>query len=213
MNRFNVFVIYVFLTTISVTVAAQNLEEEWYRGKLYLANGEKIEGYLQYNLDKNYLVIKQGNRVKAYNAQQIESFEYLDHIQSRLRSFYSILHKDKRKKQHGFFELLKQGDLTLLTREYFLLTKRSFLRPFSSKSRTYGEDMIQKDEYFVLDQQQKLIPFHGTKKQLISLMQDDYEVIDNYIKSENLQLESRVDVLKLFYFYNNLKELQAQGEK
>jgi hypothetical protein len=196
------------LTTSNLTSIGQDLDNEWFRGKLYLANGETVEGLLQYDLDKDYLIIKKANRVKAYNAQQVEYFDYVDHVQNRLRSFYSLVYKAKHRKKHMFFELLKMGELSLLSREAWFVDSRPFTRSFYFPGR-YTSDLVLKEAYYILDKNQHIQPFNGVKSQLLDLMQDNYEAMDKYIRSEKLQMDRRADLLKIFYYYDNLKELQA----
>ena len=211
MNRLRAYLVFVLLLIFSFKGIGQELESEWFEGELFLTNGEIIEGLLQYDLDKDCLIVKNANRVKAYNAQQIESFDYLDHTQIRLRSFYSLVHKVKQRKKHMFFELLKQGELTLLSIDAWFVNSIPFTRSSNLPARFTG-DLVLKEEYYILDKNHNIQPFTGIKNQLLDLMKDNYEEMENYIRTQKLQVDRRADLLKIFYYYENLKVLQAKEE-
>ncbi|MDO1448930.1 hypothetical protein Q0590_21815 [Rhodocytophaga aerolata] len=188
---------------------AQELDKEWFSGKIYLVNGGMIEGLLQVDLQKDFILVKKANRLQTFNAQQVEYVDYVDHVESRIRSYYSLIHRVKHREKHMFFELLKQGDVSLLSREKYVTDYGNLNRSFYSSSRSRNEP-VPKEEYYILDKNNRLQLFTGEKNQLLTIMQDNHKAMEKFISSEKLQMDRRVDLLKIFYYYHHLKELQVK---
>lgn len=183
------------------------IKDWWHYGSLYLVNGDTKEGYMQYDTDLNYLLIKQNRAIMAYNPQQVASYEIYDLEQKQHRLFYSLPYQDKNRKTHQFFELIKEGELILLSRETWI----AHMRPADPLAGNFNQvpfdtELVKGDQFYILQNNNKLIRFWGNKKELLALMEDRAGEVENFIHNQKLDLNRRNDLVRVLHFYEELKQ-------
>jgi hypothetical protein len=84
-----VWIIIVCLSAVESSLWANNATQ-WNRGGLVFRNGVEWEGELNFNWIAQVVQCRQGGTIKAYAANQIQSFTYYDNQQDIIRKFVSL---------------------------------------------------------------------------------------------------------------------------
>lgn len=198
------FMLIVWLVVAGGTSRAAN-PPIWDRGELILSDGTVLAGELAYNWKAEIVCYKQGDVVKAYSAQQVNSFKYFDRQQNSLRKFVT-LHLPVKPTQHrpSLVEEYVSGPLMVYRR---LRQPREILRLSRLIAYQTEADLI-KDidnfEYFVADGRAfiNLVDFN---RSLWPQMRENYRsTLQEYIARRSLDLNSTVARLMLINQYNYL---------
>jgi hypothetical protein len=184
------------------------LVDKWYSGRIFLKNGDTKSGLIAYDADRGFTLLKEGQKIKAFNVRQVESFEIMDFETHTFRWFYSLPYQERGKKNELFFELLVDaGKLALLSRETLVNVNDS-----GEGQRFHWESFTATgDIFYLLDKNTasvSLLP--GNADRLQEFIGENKEVIQHYIKAHKLDLASRKDLIKLFYYVRTLQ--QEEGE-
>ena len=71
-----------------------------------------------------------------------------------------------------------------------------------SFSNNYGYVNKVKYDYFFLTDDGKIHRFKGKKKEILSLMQDKYSVMKEYISKNKISLKKMSDIARVVNYYN-----------
>lgn len=192
-----------FIAFNSLTVQAQEWPFElWHDGKIVLASGDTLKGLVKYDLQQDLVQYnaQRGNIVEVYTARKVLFFEIFDTTVDKYRNFFSLLYNATTGyKTPVFFELLAEGQMTLLSREN--LEYRTYSSPyyFGSYSR---QVLVYK--YYLLDEKGVIAEFIGKKSDLLQLMGRKAEVVEDFIRQNKLKIEERDDFMKVVMYYNSL---------
>jgi hypothetical protein len=221
MNRLYITLLSLFIAP--VLLHANNNPDYWYRGTVYLTNGESLDAMLQHDQKKDYLLVMQESGIKAYNAGQIDSYEVFDPVSRDHRTFYPLPFSERRRQRYQFFELLQPGELVLLARETERIQDRfmpsrfhggmihqpgmfhhpgMFHQPFTH--------IVKVDEFYVLDKKKRMHRFDGSKKELLALMADKAGSIEEFIRSKKLNLHDKTHLKAIFRYYNTLQMMEEK---
>lgn len=80
----------IALLCTAVSCVWANDSTMWHQGRLVLLNGTELQGELNYNWVAQIVQCQQGPIIKAYSANQIQVFTYLDEQASTFRKFVAI---------------------------------------------------------------------------------------------------------------------------
>ncbi len=185
----------------------------WHSGKVYLADGEIIEGMLKYDLEKN-LVKVQTETLKTFSAVSINHFELFDQQFGGVRVFYSLPYSASSSyKVPVFFELLFDGEnMTLLCREYIKMENPGMnnmawadmhMGPMWGPP-VPGLNRLAFKFYFLSGKD--ILEFNQRKRELLELMDDKSPEIQLFMKKNRLSHEKRGDLLRITAYYNQLKQ-------
>jgi hypothetical protein len=185
-----------------VAVFAQQWSfEYWHDGKAVLESGDTLKGRIKYEIDKDLIQVDVKGSMQSLTSRKVVYYEIFDAVSGRYRQFYSIpFSLSGGYKTPTFFELLSEGKLTLVARE--ALENRSYNTGY------YGYGTINRlvlvDKYFVLNEQGDINPFSGKKNELLELMKNREDEIKRFIRTSNVNLERKSDVVRTFAYYNAL---------
>ncbi|PIY07536.1 MAG: hypothetical protein COZ18_16935 [Flexibacter sp. CG_4_10_14_3_um_filter_32_15] len=205
---FYVSVLVGILQMIVGTVMAQNFSKEyWHKGEVYLFTEESIKGSIRYDLDQNNITIRTpDNKLRSYNASQVEQFWIEDELQKRVRYFYALpqVTKDDYRVLY-FFELLTEGKITLLCRENFVVKQAGYYSPYMWGGWTNGGSyVVQEDDYFLLNNEGNVVDVEEDREAIMNLFGKKKEVMELYLIDHDNKLRSREDLLKLIRYYNEV---------
>jgi hypothetical protein len=175
--------------------------EYWHEGKAVLESGDTLKGKIKYEIDKDLIQVDSKGTLQSLTSRKVVFYEIFDAISGRYRQFYSIPFSfNGGYKAPVFFELLSEGKLTLLAKE--ALESRNY----SSGYYGYGtvSRVVLVDKYFVLDQKGEINSFSGKKNDLLTLMENRDEEVKKYMRSANVSLERKSDMVRTFAYYNAL---------
>jgi len=208
-----------FLTTILFTLSllttqAQTFSQEvWYDGKVVLDTEDTLVGNVRFDLADNLLQLETAGGLKAYTSRNVIAFEINDEVNKMIRKYYSLPYGiASNYKVPVFFELLTQGDLTLLCREK-LVTETAPIYGYNPYGYGYGmgrpnyygtRNRIAFDFYFGYPNG-NIKSFLGNKKDFFYLVKDHQQDIKEFVREQKLRYNDRNDLTKIVSYYNYLK--------
>jgi hypothetical protein len=194
-------IIAVYLIFLYSVVSAQVFPSElWHEGKLVLVSEDTLKGKLKYDFVKDLVQIEVDGRTLTYSTKNIFYFEIFDVTSESYREFYVLPYGlVSSYKTPTIFEVLVEGSLTLLSREY-IMTKH-IQNPYSYGS--YTQEVLAYD-YFFLDRRGNITKYTMKKKDLYEVLAKRRSQIDEYIKANRLHHDRRNDLVRIISFYNAL---------
>lgn len=187
---------------LCITASAQQWSfEYWHDGKAVLESGDTLRGRIKYEIDKDLIQVDVKGTLQSLTSRKVLFYEISDAVSGRYRQFYSIPFSfTGGYKTPSFFELLTEGKLTLLSKE--ALENRSYNTGYYA----YGtiSRLVLVEKYFVLDEKGNVAPFSGKKSELLEIMHNKDDEIKRFIKSNDINMERRLDVVRTFAYYNAL---------
>jgi len=190
-----------FLAFILKVALAQTFPSEmWHEGKLVLANDEVKSGMIKYDQIKGVVQVKSGGKILTYSAKGIFHFEIYDILSESHREFYVLPYGlVSNYKAPVIFEVLVEGVLTLLSREYVVI--KSVQDPYSLGS--YSREVLVYD-FFFLDKNGNITKYTMKKKDLLRAVSNRQNQVNEFMKANRLHHDRRNDLVRVIAFYNAL---------
>lgn len=187
---------------IAGTASAQKWPFElWHEGKIVLVTGDTLQGSVKYDLMQDLVQFDHPNTpAEVFTPRKVLYFEIYDKTVNRYRSFFALpYHATTGYRTSIFFELIEEGDMTLLSRE--VLEYRTYNSPyyFGSFSR-----QVLVNKYFFLEEDGAIVEFEGNRSDLLALMGNKAESVEKYIKQNRLRFEEKYDLAQIVAYYNSL---------
>lgn len=196
----------IFLTfTFYLTGLAQQFPSDlWHEGKLVLANEDEYEGLLKYDLDRGIVQVEQGEKIFTFSSQSIFYFTIYDATVEARREFYVLPYAMvSNYKAPVIFEVLVEGNITLLCRERIASKNVTTTNPYYLNTPTYQQDVLVYDYYF-LDREGNITPYNFKKKELLQAVRKRQSQVMEFIKKNRLKFDRRTDLVRIIAFYNAL---------
>ncbi len=194
------------LTIICLSIAIQATAQDWafelwHEGKIVLESGDTLRGQVKYDLQQDLIQYKKGQSIaQAFTARKVLYFEIFDSSIRKYRQFFSLPYATNTDyKAPVFFELLAEGDLTLLCRE--ALEYRTYSSPYMVGSYTR---LVLVNSYFLLKENGSIEPLEIKRAELLNLMEKKSDKVENYMKDNRLKVDDKYDLVQIVKFYNNL---------
>ena len=191
---------------VNFQASAQEFPSDfWHNGKLVLVSGDTLDGKLKYDLARDLVQIEIDNKIATFGAKKAHYFEIFDVTTDSYRHFYSIPYATTPGyKIPIFFEVVLEGKLTLLCREY--LTKQtSHYNNYYWTGNTYSRTVLAYQYYF-LSSEGAISSFTGKKREILDIMRDRQSQIKQFIKKYNLKIDQKGDLARITAYYNGLVE-------
>ena len=191
-----------FFLLITGIVQAQFPSELWHEGKVVLLQGDTLKGAIKYDLERDIIQLNDAKTIEAYSARKVLYFNLFDETVNRYRQFYAIPYQVTIDyKTPVLFEVLYEGKLTLLAREYIMLETSNFSPSFSSSS--FSRPVLRYNFYF-LDATGNILFYGGNKKELLAYMKKYDNEMTEYIKRNRLHYNDKNDIIQIVKYYNQL---------
>lgn len=187
--------------------APAKVEGDVYLNKTYnlsafqLYDDKILEGYvakLDLELNEFDLVTAQG--IKVLKGKQVKSFIFVDSL-TRLQSNYVNTREWKiagDEPIEGFFQILSEGELTLVKRSDVIFKKADFHPALNVGNKDHR--YIKKESlYYIRDGVATPLP---SKKNLLKLFGNREKEINNYAAEKSLRLTKEDDLKIIFNYYN-----------
>lgn len=206
--------IYTCLLICISTIAATSLvhaqsgyaSDNWYRGSIILAEGDSLSGELHYDLQNNLVQLNAGNVIKAYSARQVWSFSFYDPDLMADRQFYALPYTvESNYKAPVLFELLTEGDISLLAREKLVTENVPQYGYGGFGNYSYLRTRIRRD-YFMGFANGNIKNYDGTKKDLLYLLRDHASEVKKFINAHRFRYDDKRDLIQIINYYNSLKK-------
>ncbi|QCK14948.1 hypothetical protein [Mangrovivirga cuniculi] len=203
--RLAVIIFFGFLFTSNSLFAQQFPSETFHPGTAILEGDKRVSGKLKYDLENNIIQVINKGVVQTYTSQKVVFFIIEDQILGITRKFYSLPYEKNNYRAMMFFELLVEGDLTLLGREY--IDTRTTTSNNSFYYRSYWvESYVLRTNFYFLRKGGDINFFTPKKRELFDVMADKSEEIKQYIKKRKFDIDRPDDLIDITKFYNNLNE-------
>lgn len=175
--------------------------ELWHEGKVVLSSADTIHGFIKYDLHQDIVQFTDiRKRVELYTAQKVLFFEIFDQTVKRYRRFYTLPYNTSTGyRAPVFFELLEEGPLTLLAREY--LEYERYSSPYFVGS--YTRPVLEHKFYF-LTEDGDIQEFSGKWNDLLALMGKRSKEVETYARDNRLKIDEKLDFARIIDYYNSL---------
>lgn len=192
-----------FFTVVStLSIAQRNWPSElWHDGKVVLLEGDTLKGLVKYDFQLNTVqFVINDRKAEIFHARKVLYFEIFDETVHRYRKFFVLPYSNPSNyKAPAFFELLVEGKITLLSREF--LEYRTYSSAFYGGS--YSR-LVQTYDYFLLKEDGTIEDFKGSKNDLLALMGNKGKEVEKYVKANRLDFDEKYDIARIVAYYNSL---------
>lgn len=197
----NLLLIFGFLLASNLASAQVWPFELWHEGKLVLTSGDTLRGMLKYDLQQDLVQYTLNNSApEAFTARKVLFFEIYDTSVNRWRRFYALPYASSPGyKTPVFFELLEEGKMTLLARE--------FLEYRNSGSMYIASRLVLSHKYFFMKENGDIEEFNGGRGDLLDKMGKHSEKVEKFIRANRLRFEYKEDFTRIVDYYNSLFEV------
>lgn len=195
---------FILFCLIGLPVSAQQFAYElWHEGKLILDSGDTLRGSIKYDLQNDLIQYqsKSDTKLESYTARKVVFFEIYDQTVTRYRTFYSLPYTTAGQyKAPLFFELLEEGKLTVLCREFLeYRTTNSTFYYYGTYTR-----LVLINRYFILKENGEIEEFRGKKNDWYELMRGRENEVQKFVKANRLDLDEKYELAKAVNYYNSL---------
>ena len=208
-------ILFFLFVSINNLFAQELPSKVFHQGYVVRNDGDTIRGKLKYDFESNLIQLKLvDGRTISLSSQQILNLSFHDQFFHRLRTFYSIPYALSNNVQNLiFFEILSEGPITLMTREYILIRNNNdFNSPFYNAANAHrlGSNGITSREvltydYYFLTKEGEIIEYQKKKKQFLEIFRKHEKKIMELVKKENMRFDRQGDLVSLTNYYNFLE--------
>ncbi|GEM_PF-2844714 len=212
----------LFILIISFQIANAQLfvSDHWNYGEVVMNDGDIIKGMVSFDLNENIIQIKKKEIVKTYNSNQFQSFNIKIYSMDTVfrRDFYSVPFRvNTGYNRPRIFELLYQGELNLLAREYLVISdvrRKDRYQPLTVTNRRFNvpNPAYYKTAYlmapranldfnlFLVDGKGRIFELPQKPSEILKVFDDLGYDLKSYAKKEKLQLRRVDDVMALLKY-------------
>lgn len=185
------------------TLGDYYLDNKWNKGTIMLEGTETlIEGYpLKYDLKSQTVEISTKNGIKLLDTKKIASLVWIDSLLGVPRYFVNAgKFKEEEVPLTGLLQVIVDGKKPLIAKTTILVKKPDYVPALDVGSR---DTKISKKQTYYLSDQGNLIKITG-KKKLLPFFGENAREVDNFIKTNNIDLREEAGLKRTFEFYNGL---------
>ncbi len=200
----------IFLSILYIgllpAVNAQDLPNQmWHPGQIVLDEGDTLKGQIQYDFKTNLIQLSFDNKIKTFSSQQVLFMSFHCQFFKRFRYVYSIPYRLKGSMTVPvFFEILSEGRLTLMAREYVVVENvNRYASPYRSLNFGGTREILTYDYYFLTDNGDINL-YQEKKKDLLPYFGLHEDEMERYIKKNRLKVDKQKDLVRIVNYYNEL---------
>lgn len=171
------------------------LDENWQEGEALLLDGSEMKGNFRYNIYKQKMEAISEEDTFAF-AKPCE-LEYISIGDSRF--IYATFIRPEGEVSNTWFEVLCEGECTLLLRRYIKF------RVTDGDDDPSDDQLYRLEAYYTKKGDGELERLLVSKKELLEIMNDHESQISSYIKQNKIKVKEREDLMRLFAYYNSLE--------
>jgi len=213
MRRIKYLLILLILVCVLPAAAQSFPQENWYVGSVTLSNGEQKEGTIKYDLETNSIQLQWNNKIETYHASQFITFSIYLEEEELYRNFYVLpLANTSGYKRPTIFELILEGEISLLAREYIATRNNaannsfygSRFGAFNNPFPTTFTTQYLAFKLYLVDKKANITELNNNRKEVIAAFGDHQKELKKYIKEENIKMDRVADVAQLVNYFNQL---------
>lgn len=190
-------------------VSSQDLPNDmWHPGMIVLDSEDTLRGRIQYDFESNLLQYTVDDRIRTFSSQNVLYFSFHCQFFKRYRYVYSLPYQLKgRMNTPIFFEILAEGKITLMTREYVVLERSNrFGNPMYNSSRGFGGREILTYDYFLLTENGDISKYSEKRKDIYPYFGRLEAPMKDYIKDKKLRIDRQADLIRIINHYNQISK-------
>ena len=193
----------LFMMTVFVANGQTFPSEVWHEGKLVTIDEDTLRGKIKYDLENDLIQIESNQNLYTFASRKIFYFEIFDELYENYRHFYAIPYETSANyKVPILFELLYEGNLSLLCREYIATENIPTYNPYGGRSNFSTFKLAYR--YYFLHADGTITEFYLKKKELLEIMRSKSSQIKQFIRNNNLDVDKRGDLVRITAYYNSL---------
>lgn len=180
----------------------------FYEGELVLEDGTELNGLLSYDMSSDAVVLDRGDgKQHSYHAYQIHHFRFEDNKIKALRTFYALpIANASTYESIRLFEVLYEGQLTLLARERMPVTETTENQEAADSQRALDSRLEMPFEFYFLKDGGTLTRFNPGQSKLLNFMDWRYREVKKYMRKHKLKEEYIADLVRITAYYNALED-------
>ncbi len=188
------------LLIVCLSAEAQQFPFElWHEGKIVTEQGDTLKGLVNYNMQTDLLQLQANRKLESFTARKVLYCEIFDATVKRYRQFFSLPYAlSGEYKAPVFFELLCEGKITLLTREY--LEYRTFTYGYGFGSYTR---LVLVQRYFLLKENGNVEEFRGKRGDWLDMMKSRADDVSKFAKQNRLSFDEKYELSQIIDYYNS----------
>ena len=195
----------VFFTIGSRSIAQDLPTEIWHEGVLILVNEDTLKGKLKYDMVRGLVQIETSGKTYTHGAKRIFYFKIYDETIESHREFYVLPYGlITSYKAPVIFEVLVEGNLSLLSREYITTKNVQSSNPYNMGGYQGFQKEVLVYDYFFLDRSGNITAYNMKKKELLAAVAKRQSQVSEYMRSTKLRFDRRNDLIRIIAFYNAL---------
>jgi hypothetical protein len=163
----------------------------WYKGKISTESGKDMEFLMAFNMQKNELYIVEDVKKDAITIKP-EAFTIQGHHFSKFENaYYEIVHISKN---------------TLLKEYSCVLHSSNTEKTGYEASGEYEGEFVKSSKFFILKDESVIQLPRG--KNFLNLFGDKKPLVEEYVKTKNINLKSENGLVSTFKYYDSLENPQ-----
>ncbi|MEX2233840.1 MAG: hypothetical protein WD824_16870 [Cyclobacteriaceae bacterium] len=179
------------------------LNPDWRRTTFLLYEADRmIEDYpARYEIDQDQFEIKVAKGVKVLSGKKVKSFVWVDSLTRSPHYFVNAkdLKNEDNSPLNGFFEVLSEGELTLLSRTGIVVKKPNYNEKLDMGTR---DERILKKSKFYITEKGKVKELAASRKKLLPVFGEHAAVMEEFIRKNALSLNEPAHLKAIFENYN-----------
>lgn len=198
--------ILLFIITSPPAISQELPHEMWHPGMVVLDSEDTIRGKIQYDFESNLLQCSVDDRIRTFSSQNALYFSFHCQFFKRYRYVYSLPYQLKgRMNVPIFFEILAEGKITLMAREYVITESNNrFGNPLYNTSRNFSGREILTYDYYLLTENGDINKYSEKRKDLYPYFGRLQDRIEDYAKENKLKVDRQADLIKIINHYNQI---------
>ena len=172
---------------------------------MVLVNDDTLVGKLKYDMKQDIVQVQTEEKMYTYGASKIFYFDIFDETVDYYRQFYTLPYGlVSNYKVPVIFEVLIEGNISLLSREKVILKSSQLNSAYSySSSASYSREVLSYDYYF-LDRMGKITGYNFKRKGLMAVLHKREQQVSKFIRTNSLHVDRRSDLIRIISFYNGI---------
>ena len=205
------FMVLLLSSAVAQRQSAQFPEEMWHLGELTLRDESILKGEVKYDLQADLIQLNTGRRIRTYAANQLNKFRIFQENTGRHRTFYSIPYTNENGyRRPKLFELVFNGNTSLLAREFIAVTRRNVGPPvqnffsFRQNPMITSTERILKHRLYLINKEGKIQMLGSKRKDVIHSFESNHKELKKFIRKNRLKMGNIEDITTLVRYYNQL---------
>lgn len=180
------------------------LTDDWKRTTFLLYDIDKmIEGYsARYEIELDQFEIKTTAGIKVLSGKRVKSFVLLDSLTKM--PHYFVNGRDFKNAGNtplsGFFEVLAEGELTLLSQTEVAVKKPTYNQALDMGTR--DTRLVKRTKFYYIDAE-VVSELPSSRKKLLPVFGEDAPEVQSFLKLNSLSLDEPQHLKVLFEHYND----------